>query len=268
MKLLPEEADYSQEETTINRNSTITADNERIDLDSSHTVIGQEEKKRGKKQPGLFKSVIRLMFNWTTISLLLAHHPSCETFDSHVFKIGKVRLCKGCALSYPPAYGIPIVFIAWIRARNFIIFSNFYIQNIWWFVIGTGILAIGTHLLKPYSKFINDFAKFTRGVWAGFLILSILVISPWYYKLIPLAITAVGLMLITLKRQKDMTKTCNECEWQSDYENCPGWKDFSLNFQSALNQPRNETVNTNNAKNDERTMESSKELTLEQKQDN
>lgn len=207
---------------------------------TSDTKPASKQKKE-RKNKGVFKAVIQLMFNWNTISLLLSHHPECETFDSHVFKIGKVRICKGCTLSYPPAYGIPILFIAWGLARDFILASDFYIQNIWWFVIGTGIIAIGNHFMKPLSLFINDLAKVTRGIFAGFLILAILIVTPWYFKFIPLAVIAAGLVWMSVKRQKDMSTTCTECEWQNDYENCPGWKDFSVNLQNSLNYPQKDT---------------------------
>lgn len=30
----------------------------------------------------------------------LSHHPECDDFDDHVFKIGKIRLCQGCTAMY------------------------------------------------------------------------------------------------------------------------------------------------------------------------
>jgi hypothetical protein len=198
-----------------------------------------------EKKESSFKNIVKGLFKWSTFELLLAHHPDCEEYDSHVFKIGKVRLCRGCFLSYPFAYAIPLIFIFWQAANDFFLAKALWFHNLLWFAIGFILLTIITFFTRRFSKIINDLYKVVRGSLLGFLFIVVIgeIRTPnWYLSLISGVIILGGLFYLSVKRGKDMEKTCNECEWGANFYSCPGWKDLSENFQLSptpitTNQP-------------------------------
>ncbi len=189
-----------------------------------------------KQKEGTFGTIIKGLFKWSTIQLLLAHHPDCETFESHVFKIGKLRLCRGCTLSYPPAYALLLIFIFWQAAQDFFLSKALWIHNLLWFTIGFVMLIIITYFTRRFSKIINDLYKVIRGSLFGFLFIVVIgeVRTPnWYLSIIAGVIILGGLFYLSFRRGKEMEKTCNECEWEAQFHVCPGWKNLSDTFDLA-----------------------------------
>jgi len=186
--------------------------------------LEQTSKKKENKTLATLRQIFRAIFSWEAILLMLSHHPFCEVFDPHVFKIGKLRLCRGCFLSYPPLYALVSIFIFWEAAREFFLLEAISIMdNLWWFVIGFGILTFGARWLGRYSIFIKDIAKFSRGAWTGFLVIVILS-QHWGFKIGAALIVIGGMTYLSLHRGKDMERTCDECEWHADFNSCPGWE--------------------------------------------
>jgi hypothetical protein len=196
----------------------------------------EKPRKQRNRSSGQLLSILKTIFSWSTLQLLISHHPNCDVYEHHVFKIGKLRFCRGCTLSYPPAYFLPIIWLAWWRAQNFFKVEGFLIPNIWWFTIAFAIFGVITFFIKKYSIYINDIYKVTRGALLGFFFI-IMLQEPWYYKL-SIGIIVLGLMTyLSFKRGKDMEKTCNECEWGANFHECPGWKDMNLFTSPDQNIP-------------------------------
>ncbi|NHK32674.1 MAG: hypothetical protein FK730_15090 [Asgard group archaeon] len=213
-----------------NQNETIlqkdTSDHNKEELQNDQSTKDHKD--------GAFKNILKGLFKWSTIQLLLAHHPDCKEYESHVFKIGKLRLCRGCTLSYPPAYALPLIFIFWQTAQDFFLAKALWFHNLLWFTLGFILLTIITLITRRYSKIINDIYKFTRGALLGFLFIVVIGevrTSTWYLAIISGVMILSGLFYLSVKRGKDMEKTCNECEWGAEFYSCPGWKDLSDNFQ-------------------------------------
>lgn len=212
-----------------------TDDNElKTEETTSSTVIElqpheleQTSKKKESKTLATLRQIFRALFSWEAIHLMLSHHPFCEVFDPHVFKIGKLRLCRGCFLSYPPLYALVSIFIFWEAAREFFLLEAIsIIDNLWWFVIGFCILTFGARGLGRYSIFIKDIAKFSRGAWTGFLVM-VIISQHWGFKISAALIVIGGMTYLSLHRGKDMERTCDECEWHADFNSCPGWEGMS-----------------------------------------
>lgn len=191
--------------------------------------ITPQEKKQNKKMKreklgAEVRQILRGVFSLGALQLMLAHHPNCETFDPHVFKIGKLRLCRGCLLSYPPLYALVAMYIFWLPSRDFFLREAVsIIDNLWWFVIGFGILTFVGRWLGRYSIFIKDVAKFSRGAWTGLLVI-VIISQHWGFKIGAAIIVIAGMSYLSLHRGKDMERTCDECEWNADFNSCPGWE--------------------------------------------
>lgn len=176
--------------------------------------------------------IIKIMFRWSTIRVMLAHHPYCDPFKEHTFNIGKLRLCRGCWLSYPPMYATILFYLFWPQARDFMLGEAVWIMdNLWWFVIGFGILALVGRLIGRYSRFIKDLSKFGRGAWAGFLVV-VMITQHWGFKIGAALIFIGGMTYLSLNRGKDMDRTCDECEWHANYDACPGMREINKDFAS------------------------------------
>ena len=177
--------------------------------------------------------IIKIMFKWSTIRVMFAHHPYCDPFEEHTFKIGKLRLCRGCWLSYPPMYATILIYLFWPQARDFMLGEAVWIMdNLWWFVIGFGILALVGRLIGRYSRFIKDLSKFGRGSWAGFLVV-VIITQHWGFKVGAALILIGGMTYLSLHRGKDMDRTCDECEWHANYDTCPGMQEINNDFASV-----------------------------------
>jgi hypothetical protein len=199
-----------------------TASTTKIELTPQE--IQQNKKQKRSKLRGEIRQILRGVFSFGALQLMLSHHPNCEIFDPHVFKIGKLRLCRGCFLSYPPLYAFVALFIFWIPSRDFFLSEAVsIIDNLWWFVIGFGILTFASRWIGRYSIFIKDVAKFSRGAWTGFLVI-VLISQHWGFKIGAALIVIVGMSYLSLHRGKDMERTCDECEWSADFNSCPGWE--------------------------------------------
>ena len=199
---------------------------------------GESKEKKPLKQQfkesfELMFNIIKVMFRWSTIRVILAHHPYCDPFKEHTFNIGKLRLCRGCWLSYPPMYATILMYLFWPQARDFMLAEAVWIMdNLWWFVIGFGILALVGRLVGRYSRFIKDLSKFGRGAWAGFLVV-VIISQHWGFKVGAALIVIGGMTYLSLNRGKDMDRTCDECEWRANYDACPGMKEINQDFASV-----------------------------------
>ena len=172
-------------------------------VDKELIVNENIEKNKVKKKKGAFKKYFRMIVNRTTFQLILSHHPLCDVYDSHVLKIGSIRLCKGCLYGYTPAYTIILMFIFWARAQSFFTTTGLWIPNLWWFTIAFAVLTIGGYFLGKFSTFIKDLSKIGRGAFSGFLV--IIVISQlWYFKLVAALLLIGGMIFLSFKRGKEM----------------------------------------------------------------
>ncbi len=205
-----------------------------------------EKKEKRKARMKTIVDFIKLFFSWNVISMTLAHHPECETFNDHVFKIGKIRLCRGCTLSYPPLYATVLIFIFWLDARSFLTATGLWIPNLWWFTIGFGVTGALALLLRKYSLFINDIYKFSRGAFAGFLI-AVIFSQHWTFKIAAGVLLIGAMVLLSLHRGKDMEKTCEECEWKANYDECPGWKDITQDFSKVISSNQTSPLQNSSA---------------------
>ncbi|MEA2065663.1 MAG: hypothetical protein U9O65_00950 [Thermotogota bacterium] len=219
--------------TSTNYPSTLTNDSKQEEELSSQEKK-EKKKSKFKRQWQYFIGFVKILFSWKVLRIMLSHHPICEPYEKHVYKIGKLRFCRGCLLSYPPAYASIIIYIFWPQARDFLTTKGFYIQNLWWFLIAFAILAIGGRLLARFSIIIKDASKFGRGALAGFLIL-VIISQHWAFKISALCLLLAGLTYLSIHRGQDMERICNECEWHAQYEICPGWRDIASELDKLNN---------------------------------
>ncbi len=197
-------------------------------MKNNKTEIYKEELSNGsnaKKQKGTLKKIALYIKSLSPV--LLAHHPDCEEFDKHTFKIGRYQFCIGCFIGYPAAIlGIfAIFYLNLIDILDAIYF--FYISII---LMATFILSL-LNLTK--IKSIKIIQKALIGLGASFMF--------WYIWTLPNSFTMnflifniVFSLLLTVFNAYHgygLFKICKKCQYKVDWENCPGFEKVNKSFE-------------------------------------
>ncbi|TFF84677.1 hypothetical protein EU523_01390 [Candidatus Heimdallarchaeota archaeon] len=245
--------DIESQPTTTDLDSSLQSDSQEKTHISEDSI--QDDTLSAKKPKRSFFSslkhelhqameVVKTSFKWEFIRILFSHHPYCKPYEKHVFILGPVRLCRGCWLSYPPMYATIFLFLFLTPFREFLLATPFWIANLWWFVIGFGIGSLVGRFLGKYSLFIKDLSKIARGLWAG--VLAVVIISQhWAFKIGAAIILLGGMTYLTFHRAKDMERICQECEWNAQYNICPGFAGVTNLMNSAFGVPEHNSENQN-----------------------
>ncbi len=152
-------------------------------------------------------------------SILLSHHPSCDNFSKHVYHIGKYRLCIGCFTFYP-SIAITIIFtLLFIDLSYFNLLIIFNISFIF-------MLPVILNFLK-LTKFraLKIFSKTSLGIGIGLYIIAIFGL-PFHILIKIFTILEINIYVgaIAYIRSKHIQKECKKCDYQGDWDSCPGMK--------------------------------------------
>lgn len=152
------------------------------------------------------------------LRLATAHHPLCSWFKDDRYRVGPVRLCRGCTAAAPMfALGF---FVA--------LLSIFHEPTIVFHVGGFGLLLgipHGTTYLHRFPSAYRAMAKLTGGFGLGLLI-TVLLLAPiplWQQGVLLGGLGASFLVLQGL-RMKKILATCDACPWRRDWARCPGFQ--------------------------------------------
>jgi len=169
-----------------------------------------------EKKPSIFKKI----GDWFYVMkpLMLSHHPICEYYDEHTFRLFGRDFCIGCFIGYPSA--IITLLIGYFTG----LFSQFN---------GTELFTIGIIFCCSYFLSIFGFterkkikitSKILIGMGSAFVIASIMTINTeiWLRLLIVLIFSQSIMSVMGIKRQKEMKRICNTCEYQNNRNICPG----------------------------------------------
>ncbi len=147
---------------------------------------------------------------------LLAHHPICDTFIDHSFKIGKYRVCKGCSLGYPTAI---IIILAGILTSAF-----FGSPHTSFLIIAMVSFSLNLLKMTRFGKMevFSHFLKVIRGVTLGFGFLSAW-FAPSFWLRIGIGISlALLYSIFVYAGVRKFLGTCSQCEYHSRIPDCPG----------------------------------------------
>jgi multisubunit Na+/H+ antiporter MnhG subunit len=151
---------------------------------------------------------------------LLSHHPNCEKYEEHVFKIREKKFCIGCFIGYPAAIvGIGVSFPL-----------VFYYMIIKWIFLAIGVFLSFATLLSltqfPKKRTRKILQKLMIGIGSGFILTSIWFFMEfsWYFKVLVIWGAIIVLNIpISLMHYKTHQKSCHTCEWKNDWSECPGF---------------------------------------------
>lgn len=151
--------------------------------------------------------------------LLLSHHPNCNKFSSHVYHIGKYRLCIGCFTFYP-TIGLTILFVLlFFNLTLTTLFIFFFLSFAFFIPIVLNILS------KTKSKLLKIFPKISIGIGTGLMIVSTILLPIFLIIKISILLEINFITgVIAYIRAKHVKEACLECEYEGKWSDCPAMK--------------------------------------------
>jgi hypothetical protein len=152
--------------------------------------------------------------------LILSHHPSCEKFKDHTFKIGTKDYCIGCFIGYPFAIiGVITIYILNLYTH---LGSNL--------LFITGLILMSSFILSPLKLTNKRSIKIVQKIlfnlggaflfwWIFFLPNSFIINFILFF-----FIFSFLLLLVNAYHAFSFYRTCKKCEFSLDWQNCPGFK--------------------------------------------
>ena len=151
--------------------------------------------------------------------ILLSHHPNCDHFSSHVYHIGKKKLCIGCFTLYPFIIITIILTILLVELNTY----NLVMLYLLSFVLFAPIILNFIGLTK--YKLLKIFSKAFNGIGVGFHLVSVFFLPlPIIIKILVLVEINFIIGVIAYIRSKHIKKECLKCEYEGNWDNCPAWK--------------------------------------------
>jgi len=166
--------------------------------------------------------------------LLLRHHPMCEKYEGHCFRIYKLELCMGCFLGYPTAL-MGIFIISFFHLYNYLLPAHF---------LFISIILIGSFILSPLKltkyRQIKIIQKILIGFGASFLFWWIWILPNDFFTNLVLFTLIFGplLTIFNVYHFYSIYKTCKSCEFCFNWNICPGFKEI----KSRLSKNKMEDV--------------------------
>jgi hypothetical protein len=167
----------------------------------------------------------RIQRNYSQIKpFLLSHHPHCEKFKNHTFRLFSKDFCIGCYIGYSSA--ILGIIISNILFKQHILPSSFFLlvgilMSLFQFLSLTKITKI---------KKIKMIQKFFIGFGSGFILIYFWYLSDWIWYLTLLFELLIIFILnipIGILHFKTHEKICIECEWKNNWNQCPGFSQIT-----------------------------------------
>lgn len=175
-----------------------------------------EKKKEGSLFSDIFHAFPKL------VPLILSHHPDCEPYRKDVLRLGKLRLCRGCTISY----GLVLIWVAsYILSPDIRgLFDPFSPGLIIGAGVVLGLFQVLRGIYRSLSVIGRSLVKVALGSGIGLILIGIfqLELGFWVTFWTIMGLFVVYGLLGGSLRFFYMKRTCEECEFRGDLKNCPG----------------------------------------------
>ncbi|MHA1450138.1 MAG: hypothetical protein ACTSP4_12025 [Candidatus Hodarchaeales archaeon] len=163
-------------------------------------------------------------------SMMLSHHPECDVYSDHSFKIGKIRLCKSCSLAIFSAAIFTPVFLFTPLLE---LFKSFTTSLIIIMVLSPFMVV---YISGKGNNKIRTVSRILFGLFALSLLVSTIAVPEFQFKLLYIVIMATGIMIIAKRRMDKMTGICRECGYNSEFSSCPGFTSLQMLVNETANK--------------------------------
>ena len=174
-----------------------------------------------------FINKIRLKFSRFSLLLsdfkpiLLSHHPNCDEFSDHVYHLGKRHLCIGCFTFYPVIIITIILTFLFGELNIYNLISMYLISFIFFIPIILSIVGLTKY------RFLKIFSKASNGIGVGLHLVSVFLLPfPLIVKILTLLEINFLIGAIAYIRANHIKKDCFKCDYQGNWDDCPGMKNI------------------------------------------
>ena len=182
--------------------------------------------------------------------LLLAHHPFCSQYESHLFSIRGRRVCVGCFFNSVSFFLV----LGFLLVGWFMVPSAFNRSYLFWGGAITTLLSFVLSVLnRSENRGVKILSKLMLGssfaaiVWAVLLADGLETNLELKVGFIVILYLAVVTMLM-VKRIAEVEKECNKCEYEMRWSRCPGFKEILCPLVDArFLHPKTQKENSDNA---------------------
>ena len=151
-------------------------------------------------------------FNRIMFRNIFSHHPNCDLYDHHVYRIGSVRFCVGCTGLYSAffiSFLLDLVFkFSWALNLRFIIGFLLFIP------------AIIQLFRKSRKRFLKFIMRYSLGTSTYFLVSSSLLVDGLHWKLVLLTVFILAALFYSRKQGVRQLIECEDCKYDRDYKSC------------------------------------------------
>ncbi len=146
-------------------------------------------------------------------SLYLAHHPLCNSYKNHIFKIGSLYLCVGCTSLIAGFIVYTTLYFTFPR-----IFQGYPLTNGLISAFGVG-LALLQLMIHPSRKIIKIIFRFSLGLAVAAYIGIVFLVENWGIKVgLFVLLFACVITYNSLRKEIDIEE-CEKCELKNT-RNC------------------------------------------------
>lgn len=162
-------------------------------------------------------------------SMALSHHPECDVYSDHSFKIGNIRVCKSCfTASTSAAIFTPVL----ILTPLIDLFKSFTTSMVILMVFSPFVLV---YLLGRGNDNLRMISRILFGLFALFLLVSAFSVEELQFKILYLAVIIIGVIIVFKRRTVKMTGICRKCRYNSEFSSCPGFTSLQLLVEETAN---------------------------------
>ena len=143
---------------------------------------------------------------------VFAHHPNCDLYDHHVYRLGSLRLCVGCTGFYT----------SFVVSLLLDIIMNFNLPINLRFILGYlfFIPAIIQLVIKHKSRSSRFIMRFSLGSSAYLLISAAFIVEGIYWKILNFAIFITVAFIYSRKQGLKQLIECVDCKYAEEYHSC------------------------------------------------
>ncbi len=157
---------------------------------------------------------------------LTSHHPACPEFSLHTFEFRGRHWCIGCFFN-TLSFVVGILVLSFLWLTQIVSFNRFFL--FWGGIVGVLVYLLTSALHLTETKRIKILSKFLLGgsfaavVWSILLADGLLSMLREKVALIFL-LYFIAVAALSIKRVLETTDVCENCEYEMDWRNCPGFE--------------------------------------------
>lgn len=153
--------------------------------------------------------------------IMLSHHPNCDEFSDHVYHLGKHLLCIGCFTFYPMIIITIIATLLFVDLNVYNLVSMYLISFICFVPIILNVVGLTKY------RFLKIFSKASNGIGVGLHLVSVFLL-PFLLIIKIFTLLEINFLVgaIAYIRANRIKKDCIKCDYQGNWDDCPGMKNI------------------------------------------